>query len=239
MQGVPIRKIHKALFDETIRSGPKDADKVLLAMAIKAANKARKYPADTMADMIVALFLRQSNDLAKKIINHDTQERAERDKSRVMDDFVQENRTNGKWFYLASSHDDCAKDHEDWQGKLYVDDKAPAEVIEYARSRGLYTLQWVMDRPVWLITRPNCRHYFVAMGIREVKRSTITKLKKRHKTHTREGDREFQTPRHAMVEEYTDRLRMLRALYREHPTEKLKKEIQKAELLVKKWKNSL
>ena len=130
LKGVPIRKIHKALFDETIESGPKDPDKVLLAMAIKTANKARKYPADAMADMIVALFLRQSNDLARKIVNHDTQERAERDKSWVMDDFVAENRAEGKWFYLASSHDDCAKDHKDWQGKLYVDDKAPAEVIE-------------------------------------------------------------------------------------------------------------
>lgn len=206
-------------------------------MAIKTANKVRKYPADAMADMIVALFLRQSNDLAKKIINHDTQERAERDKSRTMDDFVSENRENGKWFYLASSHDDCAKDHKDWQGKLYVDEKAPPEVIEYAKARALYTLQWVMDRPVWFVTRPNCRHYFVAMGIREAKRSTIGKLKKRHKTHTREGDREFQTPRHAMVQEYEDRLRMLRALYRERPTEKLKAEILKAELLVKKWKS--
>lgn len=239
MQGVPIRKIHKALFDETIKSGPKDADKPLLAMAMKAANKARKYPADEMADMIVALFLRQSNDLAKKIINHDTQERAERDKSRVMDDFVTENREDGKWFYLASSHDDCAKDHKDWQGKLYVDEKAPEDVLQYAKARALYTLQWVMDRPVWFITRPNCRHYFVALSEREVRKTSMKRLKRRHKTHTREGDREFQTPRHAMVQEYADRLRMLRALYREHPTEKLKKEIQKAELLVKKWKNSL
>ena len=138
---------------------------------------------------------------------------------------------------MASSHNDCAADHKPYQGRLYVDEKAPKEVIDYAKSRGLYTVQWVMDGPAWFITRPNCRHYFVSLKLDQVKGKSDKKLTKKYKTHSVEGNRDFQTPRSRAIEEYTDRLRMLKSLYWEHKTQKLKNEIVKTELLIKKWKN--
>lgn len=242
VKGDGVRKIHKALYDATINSG-KYSSKILLAQALKLTNKAKKVvPSDgeLLSVAIFSLFKRDDvNNTAKKIINWQTQKDAEKEKDATLKSFIEENQKDGKWFYLASSHDDCAKDHLDWQGKLYVDENAPEEVLEYAKSRALHTMQWVIGQPVWFITRPNCRHYFVSLSESEVRKKPLKKLKRKYKTHTKEGDRQFQTPAHAAVEEYEDRLHMLRALYRESPNPVIKKEIEKAELLVKKWKREI
>lgn len=213
----------------------------MLALMIKTANRAKKERADSKGDLAVLLFelFRRMaiNDKAKKLINHETQRRAELEKQEAIDSEIADNRKGGKWFYLASSHKDCAKDHLPYQGKLYVDEKAPKEAIEYAKSRGLYTVQWVMGEPAWFITRPNCRHYFVALTLNQAQKP-LKKLRRRWKTHTKEGDRAYSTPKTRAIEEYRDRLRLYRALYREFPTQKLKNEILKTELLLKKWINS-
>lgn len=209
---------------------------------IKITNRAKKIQAKDEGLLAIALFdlihKAHINDKAKKLINHDTQVIAENKKLEIIDDFIEDNRDNGKWFYLASSHSDCAKDHLPYQGRLYVDEKAPEDVIQYAKSRGLYTVQWVMDAPAWFITRPNCRHYFVGLSEGDVRGKTLRRLRRKYKTHTREGDRQFSTPRKIAIDEYQDRLRMLRALYREYPTDKLKNEVVKTEMLLKKWKNT-
>lgn len=161
----------------------------------------------------------------------------EKRKDVIIKDYIEKNRDQGKWFYLASSHNDCAEDHKDYQGRLYVDNTAPKEIMNYARSRNFLSLQWVMGDPVWFITRPNCRHYFVALSEEEVRKKSLKHLKKKYKTHSEEGDRDLATPKTEAIKEYTDRLRLLRALYNEYPTDKLKAEILKTELLLKKWKN--
>lgn len=231
------------MYDATINTKAPYRDKVLLAFAIKTANKAKKVSAENVGLLAIALFdlfkNQHSNDKAKKIINHQVSVEAEKEKNGTLDQFIKDSRSNGEWFYLASSHGDCAKDHKPYQGRLYVDEKAPQDVIDYARSRGLYTLQWVMDAPAWFITRPNCRHYFVSLPLDQVQGKSLKALRRKHKTYTKEGNRDFQTPAKAAVEEYEDRLKMLKALYREHPTPTLKAEITKTELLIKKWKKAL
>lgn len=208
-------------------------------MMVKAANKAKKVrEADLAAALFAFIWDSKISDKAKKVINHDASRQAEMRKDELIRDTIQENRESGRWFYLASSHEDCAKDHLPYQGKLYVDEKAPPEAIAWARKRGLYTVQWVMDSPAWFITRPNCRHYFVGLTLSQVDRKPLKRLKRKYKTHTREGDREFQTPRRIAVEEYRDRLEMLRGLWRVRPTERLKKEILKAEMLLRKWESA-
>lgn len=237
LRGENARKIHKSLYDATISGKKQYADKFLLGMMIKTTNRAKKLKIDDNLPILLLDLFKKTNENAKKLINHDTQKIAEEEKQDVIKETIEENRDNGRWFYLASSHVDCAKDHLAYQGRLYVDEKAPDDVIDYARSRGLYTVQWVMDSPAWFITRPNCRHYFVGLTLDEVNKKSLKRLKKKYKTHKREGDRDFQTPRRAAIEEYEDRLHMLRALYREHPTQKLKDEILKTEMLINKWKN--
>lgn len=225
------------MYDATINKKTPYVDKVLLAYAIKLSNKARKVDAGNgiLAVALLDLF-KKDNDKAKKIINHQVQVKAEKEKSDAIGDFIKGSRDKGEWFYLASSHNDCAKDHIPYQGRLYVDEKAPDEAIQYAKSKGLYTLQWVMNGPAWFVTRPNCRHYFVSLRLDQVRGKTNKQLRRKHKTHSLEGNRDFQTPPKAAVEEYEDRLKMLRALYAEYPTEKLKAEILKTKLLLDKWK---
>lgn len=240
---MPSKKIHKALYDETINRKPQYADKFLLGMMIKMANRAKKLRAKDkgeLAGLIYSLFHDSKiNAKAKKLINHDTMVIAENEKANIIEDFIEHNRDNSKWFYLASSHDDCAVDHKPYQGRLYIDEKAPESAMAYARSKNLKTMQWVMGAPAWFITRPNCRHYFVALTEGEVIGKNLKRAKRRYKTHTKEGNRQYQTPAHAAVEEYRDRLRFLRALYREYPTQRIKNEAVKTELLLKKWEKAL
>ena len=237
MDGQSVKKIHKALYDATIVKKPQYADKFLLGFAIKTSNKAKKiqYSSGLLAVALLDLFKKQ-NDKAKHIINYDLMKESEKNKDRIIDDYIKNSRSQGKWFYLASSHGDCAEDHKDYQGRLYIDRNAPEEAMNYARSRRLLSLQWVMDGPVYFITRPNCRHYFVALTEDEVRGKTLKKLTRKYKTHNREGDKDFATPRSEAIKEYEDRLKMLRALYNEYPTDKLKAEILKTEMLLKKWK---
>lgn len=232
-----MRKIHKALYDATINRKTVYADKYLLAYAIKLSNKAHKIDADSgiLAVALLDLF-KANNDKAKKVINHQVQRGAEEEKNSAINDFIKSSRDNGEWFYLASSHNDCAKDHVPYQGRLYVDEKAPKEAIDYARSKGLYTVQWVMGDPAWFITRPHCRHYFVSLTLDQVRGKSNKALKRKYKTHSDIGNKDFQTPPKAAVAEYEDRLKMLKALYREHPSDKLKAEILKTKLLLDKWK---
>jgi len=242
LKGTSARKIHKALYDATINTKPQYADKFVLGMAIKLSNKAKKVSVpsggtELLAVALLDLFLKNhSNDKFKKLINHEVMEESEKNKGVIINDYIKTSRDHGKWFYLASSHGDCAEDHKDYQGRLYIDRNAPEEAMNYARSRKLLSLQWVMDGPVYFVTRPNCRHYFVALTEEEVRGKTLKKLKRKYKTHNREGDTHFATPRSEAIKEYTDRLKMLKAMYNEYPTDKLKAEILKTEMLVKKWK---
>lgn len=229
------------MYDATINRKTPVSDKYLLAFAIKLTNKAHKIQAESSGLLAIALldlFKRDnSNEKAKKVINHQTQRRAEEEKEVAIDDFIDKSRDNGEWFYLASSHDDCAADHKAYQGKLYVDEKAPEDVIEFARKRGLYTVQWVMNGPAWFITRPNCRHFFVSLTLKQVMKNSVKKLKKRYNTHSMEGHKALATPKTEAIAEYEDRYKLLKKLYNEYPTDNLKAEILKVKLLLEKWKN--
>lgn len=239
VNGENIRKIHKRIYQMTIQ-----IPKMYLFME-KISNKLSKITDKNKtksdnADVIVLFLLHNHiNDAAKKIINHEITEKAEKSKQKIIKDYIKDNRLNEKWFYLASSHNDCAEDHIPYQGKMYYDEKAPEEVLKFARKNHYHSIQWVMDAPAWFITRPNCRHFFKALSTEVVMKYDLKELIRRYKTHRSEGDRDLSTPRHVVIKEYEDRLKMLEGLYSKHPTEKLRREIQKIKLLIKKWKNIL
>jgi hypothetical protein len=241
IRGENLREIHKKLYKETINSKVKDS--ALLRMMIKASNKAKKVYFKDESDLALALFTlfknEKFNDRAKITINKQLIAKTEKMKANIIDRYIKESRDSDKYFYLASSHNDCAKDHKDYQGKLYIDNRAPEEDMKYARSHNLKTLQWVMDKPVYFITRPNCRHYFVSLSLEEIEGNSLKNLRRKYKTHLKEGDRKFQTPKTQAIEEYTDRLRYLKSLYREYKTSDLKNKILKTELLLKKWKKTI
>lgn len=89
---------------------------------------------------------------------------------------VKTGQENGVIFYIAAYFGDCAKDHVEYQGKIYVDknweSNAPKDRLEeirsYINSHDVKTVQEVMEAPAYFTTRPNCRHYFQYIDIDSV-----------------------------------------------------------------------
>ncbi len=106
------------------------------------------------------------------------------------------NRAKGGVFYMSSIHSNPAKDHEEWQGRIYVDrywkstlDEQPDiqnKVAAYIRNHNILTVQEVCGEPVYLITRPYCKHFFIELDTDEVLSNSVNKIRKMHpEAHTR------------------------------------------------------
>lgn len=161
---------------------------------------------------------------------------------------IQENRMERKYFYLCSSHSDSAKDHAPYQGKVYIDEECDDyKCLMLARQYHMVTYQWVIGKPVWMVTRPNCRHYFKALTYSEVAGKSYDSLIEEHKMHRKIGERgdRIQTINSRgkkvqfVIKSYEDRLRCHQDLYRVRPNEMLKRAIEKDVLLIRKWKKSI
>lgn len=105
-------------------------------------------------------------------------------------------RANNKVFYMSSIHSNPAKDHKDWQGKIYVDrywrsiladDKALLKRVgAYIRNHNTMSVQEVCGSPVYLITRPYCKHFLISLDTDEVLENGLKKIQRDHpEAHTR------------------------------------------------------
>ena len=98
-------------------------------------------------------------------------------KNKTLDHYFDEAEKNNFKYWLISKHDDCAKDHLAYQGKIYSNK-------EYKQLLGA---------PVFMITRPNCRHFAKAINENEAREEPEVLLKK-YKMTFKEGKRGiFQT----------------------------------------------
>ena len=146
-------------------------------------------------------------------------------------------------FFLVSKHDDCAIDHEDYQGKLYVNDNWRSMthnpmVASYISTHNIRTFQWVTGKPVYMITRPYCRHYFREIPVSEALSNSVGALLKKHRMHEEKGQRGFsQTLPERMASAYFDRLDYLTRMYKIAPCEELENYINKTAFLIRKWRN--
>lgn len=172
-----------------------------------------------------------------------------------------EDAENAKIFFLASSHDDCAKDHLNAQGKMYIDedwqrvvrnDEVREEIRIYVKRNNIKTFQWVINKPTWFITRPNCRHFFEQLPVKEVLSYDVDTLIDKYKMHSKIGNRRQQTLYHStdrtwytrenienIIGKYEERLEYHNSLYEIQKNDELRKEIMKDKLLIKKWKSYL
>jgi len=242
LQHKHIREIHRDLLKSTV-----NPNKVLLAYAMKLSNRVKKLDKgagqyygtgglDILAVAILNLYSKQAvNYAASKIVHTEVRKYESESKIEVLDNAWKENRLDGRIFYIASSHADSAADHKDWQGKIYVDRywhnyDTDGSLGEFIRKNNIRTVQWVTGAPVYFITRPNCRHYFRTHTIEEVLNGEF-KIPK-HKI----GDRKLQTPKEANLQYYEDRLRLYQNLYKKHPTDLLRHQIEKTKILITKWK---
>ena len=103
-------------------------------------------------------------------------------------------------FWACSKHENCANDHEAYQGKIYIDEKWKSvtnpkdkrlisRIEDYIKQNNIQTIQSVIDDPVWLTTRPNCRHRFKSLTAEEVLSNRFTLPESIHKTNRyKKGD---------------------------------------------------
>lgn len=87
-------------------------------------------------------------------------------------------------FFLCSKHSNPAKDHAEWQNKIFYDrywrqkvsGKDYYSVFSYIKNHNLVSVQEIMGPPVYLITRPYCKHYFIPQNTYAVLHSSLKKL---------------------------------------------------------------
>ena len=143
-------------------------------------------------------------------------------------------------FYLCSRHTNCAEGHKNYQGKIYVsenwrdrcfDSATKKRVAAYIKNHNCKTVEEIVDDPIYMVTRPNCRHYFVEIDIEEVMHNGVKKLLKNHNmVHARVNSYEYSQYRN-----YYERLKVLIALRKICPCLKLEEDITKTRRKMKKW----
>ena len=237
-----IRDIHRDLLKLTIKP-----NKMLLDYAMKLSNRVKKLDKgagmyysgaglDILAIAILNLYSKKAvNYAASLIVHHEVRKFESEEKDKALEDGFKENRKSGRIFYVASRHADSAEDHKDWQGKIYVDRywhnyDTDGSIARYIKENDIRTVQWVTGKPVWFITRPNCRHYFTAYTFDEIMSGRYTVPNRKI------GDKRLQTPAETNLAYYQDRLRLLTDMYHKYATENLKRQINKTKILISKWK---
>ena len=103
---------------------------------------------------------------------------------------MRESRASAGVFYMSSIHSNPAKDHAEWQGKVYVDRywksvlegdlEAQKRVAAYIRNHNTMTVQEVIGAPVYLITRPYCKHFFIKLDTDEVMGNGVKAVQRLH-----------------------------------------------------------
>ena len=186
----------------------------------------------------------QNNDLIKQAnqVMYSYEQRLKHDQMNELLDKAEEDKSP---FFLCSSHPKPAKDHADWEGKLYYDEDYEQYVPEeqlisiraIIRNRKLVTVQWVTGAPVFLTTRRNCKHYFINVPTDEVLHSSARSLLKKHGLYMED---EKSVPREVLYyREYYNRLKVEEALHKLVPNEQLAKDITKDKKLLDKWRKKL
>lgn len=279
--------MHKEIYEQTINRANKD--KKAYEIAVKSASRLKKmlpsketsimyakakHPkyantikSDTDALAIIIFGLMNHIKLDANIteaFNKNRYEWENKAKDDAIVNDIEHNRKldNPKIFYLSSQHKDCAKDHINLQGKIYIDaewgkyvgEELKPAVREYIAEHNVITMQEVTSRPYWLITRPHCRHYLKAIDTKQVLNKSIKKLLRKYNMKRKIGDRQYlQTMdsgvgsmqrkligeyRNAqlMVDKYNERLNTHQKLYNIHSTPILQDAINKDKMLINKWR---
>ena len=139
---------------------------------------------------------------------------------------------NREHFALVSKHLDSAIDHIDFQGKLYLltNDLQESELL-LANKLGINkTLNSVTHDKPYLITRPNCRHYFITLSESDIGDKSVDTLLKENKMLTKVGSRVIKNLRNNT----SIKLNYYKELYKVRKIPYLAKRIKKLKELVEK-----
>lgn len=194
-----IQKIYKAVYNSIKNEDNLNKFKVVLARTVQ-----QCYPEATRREKAAmyrsALQLRNRGDTRRnleqviKSENLIQRNGATRAKMKNLKTQVKESRERPEpvIFYLCSHHANPAEDHRDWEGKIYVDrfwlstvqdvydDSVIRAVKRYIRDNNVRTVQWVTGEPVYMITRPYCRHFFIPVPTSEVLNNQVAQIQDKH-----------------------------------------------------------
>ena len=139
---------------------------------------------------------------------------------------------NREHFALVSKHLDSAIDHIGFQGKLYLltNDLQESELLLASKLGITRTLASVMHDKPYLITRPNCRHYFITLSESDIGSKSVDTLLKENKMITKVGSRVIKNLRNNT----SIKLNYYKELYKVRKIPYLAKRIKKLKELVEK-----
>lgn len=166
------------------------------------------------------------------LVNQEVRNKEASVKERVIRQLTSYGIENREHFALVSKHLDSAIDHIDFQGKLYLltNDLQESELL-LARKIGITrTLASVMHDKPYLITRPNCRHYFITLSESDIGNKSVDTLLKENKMITKVGSRVIKNLRNNT----SIKLNYYKELYKVRRVPYLAKRIKKLKELVEK-----
>lgn len=166
------------------------------------------------------------------LVNQEVRNKEASVKERVIRQLTSYGIENREHFALVSKHLDSAIDHIDFQGKLYLltNDLQESELLLASKLGITRTLASVMHDKPYLITRPNCRHYFITLSESDIGSKSVDTLLKENKMITKVGSRVIKNLRNNT----SIKLNYYKELYKVRKIPYLAKRIRKLKELVEK-----
>ena len=160
------------------------------------ASKLKKDAQETDGIILATLLMKRFEKLRVyqrfiHLVNQEVRNKEASVKEKVIRQFTSYGIENREHFALVSKHLDSAIDHIDFQGKIYLltNDLQESELL-LARRLGIgRTLASVTHDKPYLITRPNCRHYFITLSESDIGSKSVDTLLKENKMITKVGSR--------------------------------------------------
>lgn len=166
------------------------------------------------------------------LVNQEVRNKEASVKERIIRQLTSYGIENREHFALVSKHLDSAIDHIDFQGKLYLltNDLQESELLLASKLGITRTLASVMHDKPYLITRPNCRHYFITLSESDIGSKSVDTLLKENKMITKVGSRVIKNLRNNT----SIKLNYYKELYKVKKIPYLAKRIKKLKELVEK-----
>lgn len=160
------------------------------------ASKLKQVTQETDGIILATLLMKRFEKLRVyqrfiSLVNQEVRNKEASVKEKVIRQLTSYGIENREHFALVSKHLDSAIDHIDFQGKIYLltNDLQESELL-LANKLGINkTLASVMHDKPYLITRPNCRHYFITLSESDIGSKSVDTLLKENKMITKVGSR--------------------------------------------------
>ncbi len=201
------------------------------------ASKLKKETQETDGIILATLLMKRFEKLRVyqrfiHLVNQEVRNKEASVKERIIRQLTSYGIENREHFALVSKHLDSAIDHIDFQGKIYLltNDLQESELL-LANKLGINkTLSSVMHDKPYLITRPNCRHYFITLSESDIGSKSVDTLLKENKMITKVGSRVIKNLRNNT----SIKLNYYKELYKVRKIPYLAKRIKKLKELVEK-----